>query len=74
VFTLFRSLPDPCRKVALDGIFSLCSWPQLVFASATLKPLMRVDFVSVLPSEIAWKIMSHLDAISLCKASLVKCS
>jgi len=71
VWKAFQGMEDSSRRVVLDGLFGLCSWPQLTFSSAILKPLVRIDFVSELPTELGWKIMSHLDAFSLCQASLV---
>ena len=68
---IFRELPNSERKVALDGLFSLCSWPQLPYSFSLLTPLLRVDFLTTLPGDISWKILSYLDAKSLCQASQV---
>ncbi|KAI9276282.1 WD40-repeat-containing domain protein, partial [Sporodiniella umbellata] len=43
--------------------------PQLSFLFNTTKPLLRIDFVSVLPKEITLQIFSYLDAKTLCHAA-----
>ena len=45
--------------------------PQLSFLHNVTKPLLRIDFVSVLPKEVALSVFSHLDATSLCHAAQV---
>jgi F-box/WD-40 domain protein MET30 len=55
----------------LQGILAQCCFPQLSYLSATVRDLIRIDFISALPSEIAFKILGSLDTISLCKAAQV---
>lgn len=71
VWSLFSAAPPFHRKLLLQGILSQCCFPQLSFISSQISQLIRIDFVSVLPSEISYKILSYLDAISLCKAAQV---
>ena len=49
---------------------SACS-PQLSFLSSQLPPLLRLDIISAVPHELAWRILLYLDATSLCRASQV---
>eukprot|EP00160_Parvularia_atlantis_P017796 Unigene6280_Nuclearia_a/m.19333 Unigene6280_Nuclearia_a/g.19333 ORF Unigene6280_Nuclearia_a/g.19333 Unigene6280_Nuclearia_a/m.19333 type:complete len:489 (+) Unigene6280_Nuclearia_a:47-1513(+) len=67
----FTRWDDTTRKVFLDGIMTRCEWPQLPYTSNLIKGLLRVDFIGVLPSEIAYQILSHLNATSLCRACQV---
>jgi F-box/WD-40 domain protein MET30 len=49
----------------------MCCFSQLSFLTQELDNIIRVDPFIVLPSEIAMKILNHLDAISLARASQV---
>jgi F-box and WD-40 domain protein MET30 len=71
IWSLFSAAPGFHRKLILQGILSQCCFPQLSFISSQLHQLIRIDFIGALPSEISYKILSYLDAISLCKAAQV---
>lgn len=55
----------------LQGILAQCCFPQLSFLSANVKELIRIDFLSALPTELSFKILCFLDTTSLCKAAQV---
>jgi len=55
----------------LQGILSTCCFPQLSFISCNVRNLIKIDFLSALPSELGYKILCYLDTTSLCKASQV---
>lgn len=55
----------------LQGILSQCCFPQLSYLSTAVRDLVRIDFLSALPSEISFKILCYLDTTSLCKAAQV---
>jgi F-box/WD-40 domain protein MET30 len=55
----------------LGGLLTRCCVPQLSYISQNLGPLQKVDFLSILPAEISFKILRHLDAKSLCRAAQV---
>ena len=55
----------------LQGILTQCCFPQLSYLSTAVRDLIRIDFITALPAEIAWKILLHLDTTSLCKAAQV---
>lgn len=71
VWSLFSAAPPFQRKLILQGVLTQCCFPQLSFISSQLSQLIRIDFVTALPSEISYKILSYLDAMSLCKAAQV---
>ncbi|PWY71685.1 sulfur metabolite repression control protein B [Aspergillus heteromorphus CBS 117.55] len=71
VWSLFSAAPAKHRKLILQGIMAQCCFPQLSFISATVRELIRIDFVAALPPEIAFKILCYLDTTSLCKAAQV---
>lgn len=49
----------------------MCCFSQLSMLSEQLKDINRVDPFSVLPREVAFKVLGYLDAISLCRAAQV---
>lgn len=55
----------------LQGILAQCCFPQLSYLSASVRDLLKIDFVSALPPEVAFKILCFLDTPSLCKAAQV---
>ena len=55
----------------LQGILTQCCFPQLSYLSARVRELIRIDFLSALPTELAYKILCYLDTTSLCKAAQV---
>ncbi|KAH8812140.1 putative E3 ubiquitin ligase complex SCF subunit sconB [Xylogone sp. PMI_703] len=71
VWSLFSAAPAKHRQLMLQGILTQCCFPQLSYLSGAVRDLIRIDFVSALPSEISFKILCYLDTISLCKAAQV---
>ncbi|KAI7886867.1 WD40-repeat-containing domain protein [Mucor mucedo] len=71
IWSLFSAAPADQRTLILKGLVSTCCMPQLSFLHSETKPLLRIDFVSVLPKEIALSIFSLMDATSLCHAAQV---
>jgi F-box/WD-40 domain protein MET30 len=71
VWSLFSAAPAKQRKLMLQGILTVCCFPQLSFISASIRDLIKIDFLSVLPNELSFKILSCLDTVSLCKAAQV---
>jgi F-box and WD-40 domain protein MET30 len=55
----------------LQGILTQCCFPQLSFLSSSVRDLIRIDFLSAFPPEIAFKVLCYLDTTSLCKAAQV---
>ncbi|KAG0045476.1 hypothetical protein BGZ83_009330 [Gryganskiella cystojenkinii] len=71
IWSLFGSAPASIRQLVLSGLLTQCCVPQLSFLSNHLQPLLRIDFLSITPPEIAFRILSYLDATSLCHAAQV---
>ena len=55
----------------LQGILTQCCFPQLSYLSASVRDLIRIDFLTALPPEVSFKILRFLDSVSLCKAAQV---
>ncbi len=71
VWSLFSAAPAKQRKLMLQGILAQCCFPQLSYISASVRDLIRIDFLSAFPPEISFKILCFLDTTSLCKAAQV---
>ncbi|KAI7894305.1 quinon protein alcohol dehydrogenase-like superfamily [Mucor mucedo] len=71
IWSLFSAAPADQRILILRGLLSTCCMPQLSFLHDAIKPLLRIDFLSILPREISLKIFFYLDAKSLCNAAQV---
>ncbi|OAD76193.1 hypothetical protein PHYBLDRAFT_97664, partial [Phycomyces blakesleeanus NRRL 1555(-)] len=71
IWATFKSADVFQRSIILQGLLSTCSTSQLSYLSETIQPLLRVDFTKILPSEIIFQILGHLDAQSLCNAAQV---
>lgn len=71
VWSIFNAAPDNYRRLILRGLLSQCCFPQLSFVSQEVSSLIRIDFLSALPSEISLKILCYLDCASLCNAAQV---
>ncbi|EAW14315.1 F-box/WD repeat-containing protein [Aspergillus clavatus NRRL 1] len=70
-WSIFSAAPAKHRKLLLQGIMAQCCFPQLSFISASVRDLIRIDFLTALPPEISFKILCYLDTTSLCKAAQV---
>jgi F-box/WD-40 domain protein MET30 len=71
IWSLFSAAPADQRLLILKGLVSTCCMPQLSYLYDAVKPLLRIDFISVLPHEISLQIFFYLDAKSLCHAAQV---
>ncbi|KAG8623858.1 hypothetical protein KVT40_008834 [Elsinoe batatas] len=71
VWSLFSAAPSKHRNLMLQGVLTQCCFPQLSFISASVRDLIKIDFLSALPSELGFKILCYLDTTSLCKAAQV---
>ncbi|KAF9186131.1 hypothetical protein BGZ51_005633 [Haplosporangium sp. Z 767] len=71
IWSLFGAAPASHRQLVLSGLLTQCCVPQLSFLSNHLQPLLRIDFLTILPPEISLRILSYLDATSLCHAAQV---
>lgn len=71
VWSLFSAAPAKQRTLMLQGILAQCCFPQLSFISASVRELIRIDFLGALPPELSFKILRYLDTASLCRAAQV---
>jgi F-box/WD-40 domain protein MET30 len=71
MWSLFSAAPAKHRELMLRGVLTQCCFPQLSFLSASIRELIRIDFLTALPPEVSFKILCYLDTASLCKAAQV---
>ncbi|KZZ95845.1 sulfur controller-2 [Moelleriella libera RCEF 2490] len=71
VWSLFSAAPSKQRELMLQGIITQCCFPQLSLVSREVQEQLKIDFLAALPTELSYKILSHLDTVSLCKAAQV---
>ncbi|KAK7914531.1 WD40-repeat-containing domain protein [Apiospora marii] len=71
VWSLFSAAPTKHRDLMLQGIVTQCCFPQLSLVSREVSEQLKIDFLSALPTELSFKILSSLDCVSLCKAAQV---
>ncbi|KAI7907669.1 quinon protein alcohol dehydrogenase-like superfamily [Cokeromyces recurvatus] len=71
IWSIFSAAPADQRILILKGLLSTCCMPQLSFLYDAIKPLLRIDFLTILPREISLQIFFYLDAKSLCHAAQV---
>ena len=71
VWSLFSAAPAKQRNLMLQGILTQCCFPQLSYLAASVRELIRIDFLTALPAECSVKILTSLDTKSLCRAAQV---
>jgi F-box and WD-40 domain protein MET30 len=71
VWSIFSAAPSSQRITILQGLLTQCCFSQLSAVSSMVKELIRIDFISALPTELAFKVLCYLDTGSLCSAAQV---
>lgn len=71
VWSIFSAAPASQRTLMLKGLLAQCCFPQLSQVASMLDNAIRLDFITALPAEIAFKILTYLDSSSLCRAAMV---
>ncbi|KAJ3343354.1 hypothetical protein HDU93_008719 [Gonapodya sp. JEL0774] len=71
IWSIYTSMSPTDRKVLLEGLLHQSCVPQLSYIAAELNTYLRIDYIATAPREIALKILTYLDATSLCHAAQV---
>lgn len=71
LWALFAAAPAKQRNLMLQGILTQCCFPQLSFLATKTRDLIKIDFMTALPTELAIKVLCFLDTTSLTKAAQV---
>lgn len=71
IFSIFKKSPQNIRRLIFDGLLAKSCSPNLSYVASQVQLLIKIDYISSLPSEISLKILRYLDCQSLCSASMV---
>ena len=71
VWSLFSSSPHPRRALILQGLLTMCCSSQLSLLSQELSLAIRLDPFTLFPREISFRILKHLDAMTLGRTTQV---
>ncbi|KDN47551.1 WD40 repeat-like protein [Tilletiaria anomala UBC 951] len=71
VWSIFSSSSNARRALILQGILTMCCFSQLSLLSSELALAIRIDPFSLFPREVALKVLSFTDAITLGRAAQV---
>jgi F-box and WD-40 domain protein MET30 len=71
VWSTFANAENSQRALILQGLILQCCFPQLSAISHEISHLLKIDFLEMLPAELALKILCYLDCQSLCNAAQV---
>ena len=56
-----HAIPSPARRHYLSAFLHGCTHAELTFISSTIAPLLRCDFLTALPAELAVHILAFID-------------
>ncbi|PWA02653.1 hypothetical protein BB558_001213 [Smittium angustum] len=71
IMDTYEKLPKTLQMYMLSNLLNLSHSSVLQFASMTIKPTLKRDFIGLLPVELSQHIMRFMDIKSLCAASCV---
>ncbi|KAJ4488237.1 F-box/WD repeat-containing protein pof1 [Lentinula aciculospora] len=71
IWSNFSSSSHPRRALILQGLLTMCCFSQLSLLTEQLAHLIRIDPFTVFPRELSLRVLSYLDATSLCRAAQV---
>jgi F-box and WD-40 domain protein MET30 len=71
IWTSFAAAPPELRCFILRGMLVQCDLTQLSFLAQSLSSMIRINFIAALPIELSFKVLSYLDAQSLCRTAQV---
>jgi F-box and WD-40 domain protein MET30 len=71
VWANFSASSHPRRALILQGLLTMCCFSQLSLLADQLSYIIRIDPFSVLPHEVSLRVLTYLDATSLCRAAQV---
>lgn len=71
IWANFSASPHQRRALILQGLLTMCCFSQLSLLADQLSYIIRIDPFSVLPHEVGLRVLTYLDATSLCRAAQV---
>lgn len=71
MLNLFEALPDGMKSYVMHQLLRRCPKTTLHVIADAVNPVLKCDFLTLLPAELALNILRHLDVQSLCRAAQV---
>lgn len=71
VLASYESMPPELQRVLLSNILRITDRKTLSIMAESIVPSLRCDFLSMLPNELVYDILSSLDFRTLCSAAQV---
>lgn len=71
MFTFFEALPDAMKSYVMHQLLRRCPKSTLHVVADVVNPVLKCDFLTLLPAELSLNILRYLDVQTLCRASQV---
>ena len=71
MLNVFEALPDGMKSYVMHQLLRRCPKQTLQVVADVVNPVLKCDFLTLLPPELSMNIVRHLDVQSLCRASQV---
>lgn len=68
---LFEALPDGMKSYVMHQLLRRCPKSTLHIVADAVNPVLKCDFLILLPAELGLNVLRYLDVQSLCRASQV---
>lgn len=68
---LFEALPDGMKSYVMHQLLRRCPKSTLHIVADAVNPVLKCDFLTLLPAELGLNVLRYLDVQSLCRASQV---
>lgn len=71
MLNFFEALPEGMKSYVMHQLLRRCPKTTLQVVADAVNPVLKCDFLTLLPTELALNIIRYLDVQSLCRASQV---
>lgn len=71
MLNLFEALPDGMKSYVMHQLLRRCPKSTLHIVADAVNPVLKCDFLTLLPAELGLNVLRYLDVQSLCRASQV---
>lgn len=71
MLNLFEALPDGMKSYVMHQLLRRCPKSTLHIVADAVNPVLKCDFLTLLPAELSLNVLRYLDVQSLCRASQV---
>lgn len=71
LLNFFEALPEPMKSYVMHQLLRRCPKSTLQIVADAVNPVLKCDFLTLLPAELGLNIVRYLDVQSLCRASQV---